>query len=340
MEEEAYPSPAWSEHGESGLPTAAEQESRIYTWADEVDKIGPVAVPEISPSRSPSTPVPVVVEQIPKLVEQFVQIHGRPPRSANDLYQPNNPQHNARAASRSSSGKDHRVSTPKTQRKFFATAGSVFRAYSAAPKRSNMGMDVAVGDQITYLKHVSGITHTGINLRTKDQGQFPESVLEPTQEMILEQQRAPVRGHQAQGRGRGTSISTVSNALDKVEALNAAEWDRESVSSARPTTAGGPPARTFGGLAGSRFATLTDSDVRSLDSTQSPSFTQADIRQIIREEVRADQSLFIAPRLTLLQLAQSPSAQAQVQRLHKAATPHEGALTKVIPKTNTCWSAS
>lgn len=281
MEETSYPSPAWSEHGEDGLPTAAEQDARITSWADEVNEVEPV--PEISPSRSPSVPAPVVAPgPSPAVVEQFVKSHGRQP-VLNDIYQPNNPEWKGRPASaladtRSSSSKTRAQQKSRGKPNFHGAVGAVYLARSAFQKTNSMTLEVLPGDQIQYIKHVSGITHRGANLRTKLQGHFPETVFEPSPDDIAEQQRTAMYG-----RGRGRTNSFASNALDKVEAMNAAEWDRESVSS-RPTTAGGPPpsaGRGLGGLAGSRFANLAESE-----SSRSPSFTQADIRQIIREEVR------------------------------------------------------
>ena len=282
-DETSYPSPAWSEHGEDGMPTAAEQDARISSWADDVSEVEPI--PELPIDRSASVPVPVTGPTQPPglgVVEQFIRTHGRKP-VPNDIYQPNNPGWkgpNRTTETNSNSSRSRTASKPKAKSPsyFQGTPGAVYLARGAFQKTAGMHLEILPGDQIQYIKHVSGITHRGANLRTKLQGHFPHTVFEPSNDVYLQQQQVMYNMH---GLGRGRADSSVSNVLDKVEAMNAAEWDRESVSS-RPTTAGAPPtAGVMGGLAGSRFAALADSD-----SSRSPSFTQADIRQIIREEVR------------------------------------------------------
>lgn len=211
-----------------------------------------------------------------------MRTHGRQP-TPNDIYQPNNPGWkgpNRTTDNQSSSSRNRGTGKgkAKNQSQFRGTPGAVYLAHGFFQKTADVHLEILPGDQIQYIKHVSGIQHRGANLRTKLQGHFPHTVFEPNSDDYYQQQmRASYN--------RDRSNSVVSNVLDKVEAMNAAEWDQESVSS-RPTTSGGPaPAMTsprggMGGLSGSRFAALADSD-----SSRSPSFTQADIRQIIREEV-------------------------------------------------------
>lgn len=287
--ENVFPSPEWSQNGENDSPTSAEQESRIHSWASEVNADDPV--PVVTIPLGPSNPhANNAVDNIPKVIEKFIQVHGRIPRSTNDVYQPRNPTYKGpkRPDSRASIRTTKSVAPPKGPRKLHATSGTVFIAHASSPKKSNITIEVKAGDSIKYLKHVSGIMHTGLNLRTQQQGQFPETVLEPvhSQTSLIQQQRSVIQSVH----GRERVASTISNGLDRVEAMNAAEWDRESISS-RPTTAttatlAPVPIRSNAGLAGSRFAALAEMHVNTQASESSrQNVTQAEIRRIIREEV-------------------------------------------------------
>lgn len=147
--------------------------------------------------------------------------------------------------------------------------------YSHADRKSSIVLEAQPGDQIKYIKHVSGVTHTGLNLRTHLQGQFQESILEPPE------QQESHSSYTGMGRGRIMTVSSVSHSLDKVEAMNAAEWDRESDVS-RPITASVARPRLAFGLAGSRFGSMASPEPKVKQA--SPAVTQAEIRKIIREE--------------------------------------------------------
>jgi hypothetical protein len=250
--------------------------SRIDTWAEEVIKEEPLPVPSPVIERS-AAPTPCPVDPTTKLVESFIQAHGRLPNVMNDIYQPKNPGYRGpRPDSRTSS------KIAKSSRRLFAKSGSVFMVYAHADRKSSIILEAQPGDQIKYIKHVSGVTHTGLNLRTHLQGQFQESILEPPA------QQESHSSYTGMGRGRTLTVSTVSNSLDKVEATNAAEWERESDVS-RPTTASVARPRLGFGIAGSRFASIPSPEPKT--AQLSSAFTQAEIRKIIREEVSAPDDL-------------------------------------------------
>jgi hypothetical protein len=227
-----------------------------------------------------------------EVVKAFVKTHGRKPKSINDLYQPNNPEFKPlgqRPVSRASNATSKTakstskaiITRPSTAAATKSTnvpdprlmPGKIFIAQRAFEKKSNINIEVRPGDNIKILKHVSGITHVGLNLNTQQSGQFPESIftLPPgtagvaaKQDALIEQQRALAAAKQSSQvalRSRVQSVSTV-NGLDKVEGMNAAEWDDMSVvSKARasaPTPA--PVKKPLGGLSASRYAVLADDE--------------------------------------------------------------------------------
>jgi hypothetical protein len=114
-------------------------------------------------------------------------------------------------------------------------AGKIFIAQRAAEKKSKIGIKVRPGDHIKILKHVSGIMHLGLNLSTKQTGQFPESIftlapgVSAKQEALIEQQRALATATQTGQVALRTRVQDVgtANRLDRVEGMNAAEWEAE-----------------------------------------------------------------------------------------------------------------
>ena len=262
IKEEQYPSPTPTEH-----------ETRIQSWASEVNSSKPeIASP--APTQSWSKP-PAPPEANSVLAEKFVKAHGRNPNDLNDTVQPNNPQFRPIVNQPSSRVSNTTSKTAKSAGKTVpgsnslvkhngnpalnVAPGTILIAQNSAPKASHIHMDVLVNDKIKVLKHVSGITHVGENLRTKERGQFTEIIFKPSSagavtRNALEQQR--ILGAQ-RGHSKGASSSTVvSNGLDKVEGMNAREWDDVSDISRSRTTA--PINKAFGGLGASRFAVLSD----------------------------------------------------------------------------------
>lgn len=275
--EQAYPS-----------PTPTEQDTRIHSWASGINA-DPISV------HSPKVPAPSVASPIPhstsEAVETFVKVHGRPPKSINDVFQPNNPQHHGHKRPESRASTKTATSTGKTlmaisargKPKLNVVSGTVLVAQSGSTRNSQIQLDVEPGDKIKYMKHVSGITHTGLNFRTNLTGQFPETIFKRTPGVQSAQNTRSL------GRDRVTSVtSTASNGLDSVEGINAAEWD--DVSTARPRTVAPAPTRPIGGLATSRFAVLADLDSKSHTSSSDqfempPGMSREEVGKMVDEKV-------------------------------------------------------
>jgi hypothetical protein len=116
------------------------------------------------------------------------------------------------------------------------TPGTILVAQSSFTKKAKVQVDVRSGDSIKVLKKVSGITYLGENLRTKHSGQFPSSVFQTWTQARkknppIEKQRA-IAGPKTMALVRipTSSSSSVGNDLDKVEGMNAAEWDKDDAS--------------------------------------------------------------------------------------------------------------
>lgn len=323
--EESYPSPTWSQPEEAlsemtqeqtayPSPTPTEHDTRITSWAEEVNAqegsteiVAPIPT---APRKLQGNTTPASTEA----VEQFVKAHGRKPKSINDVYQPNNPQFRPkRPDSRASNATTKTAKTTKTVAKPVAAlpppketgpvlprlnkpSGTILIAQSSATKTSKIRIDVRSGDKIRVLKHVSGSIFDGQNLRTNLRGQFPESIFKKAQGVktdnaLIEQQRMLAAQAQqkqdAWGHTRVTSVpSVISNGLDRVEGVNAAEWDDVPIVSKPRTTAPTPtPTRApAGGLAASRFAVLADLESKS--QTSAGGSEQQDIMQgMSRDEI-------------------------------------------------------
>jgi hypothetical protein len=92
--------------------------------------------------------------------------------------------------------------------------------------------------------------YIGENQRSKERGQFPESIFKK------------VTGARKEG-----STSSFQRGLDQVEKVNAAEWDEVSIARSRSVT-NASVARPYGngGLAASRFSVLADREPSSQSS--------------------------------------------------------------------------
>jgi hypothetical protein len=239
--EQSYPSPP---------PT--EREACVNTWADGVAKL-PRSHPSPhiqSPTPNRSAPSAPAVEV---LAEQFIKAHGRQPKSLNDFYQPNNPRHQLRRPESQASMKTTKtIASIQTAARtaidqiLHASAasssgivlGKVYTAQSGAPQKG-IRFEVRPGDHIKVLKFVSGIMYIGQNLRSKEHGQFPETIFK----------RDP---------SASQPVPSLQRGLDQLENANAAEWDDVSSIKRPETTA--PISRPYlgGGLAASRFSTAVD----------------------------------------------------------------------------------
>jgi hypothetical protein len=244
--EEAYPSPAPSE-----------RDNRISDWASEVN-----AQQSSSPQISSPVPAKMPADRA-ALIEQFVKIHGRKPKSLNDIYQPNNPAHYSnRAGSVASATTTNTSKTTKTTKanpKQGLKLGSTYVAQSSQFKSSHILIDIKAGDHIRVVKFVSGIQWLGKNMRTQSTGQFSEDVFKalPTQK-----KPEPPKHAKTDTIAPSATSSAIRNGLENVEGVNAAEWDEVSVTSRRKPTAPAPVRPTLGGggLASSRFSVLANKE--------------------------------------------------------------------------------
>lgn len=285
--EETAPEPAYEPEWSMAVsPTATENDDRIQSWASEVDANEPIDV--VSPT--PRTVLPPVTKAA--LVEKFVQVHGRPPKNLNDLAQPNNPnfrpldQRSVSRASNRTSIKSTGKASPKKgpgNPQLNVSPGTILVAQSSCIANTKMQIAVQAGDNIRVIKHVSGVMHIGENMRTKIKGQFNEAIFrrnagQAAATALIEQQRVIAR------RGtRAPSASTgmVSDGLDRVEGMNAAEWEEESVVSRPRTTIAKPK---IGGLATSRYAVL---DEVSDQQKQIEKLARAEVGKMVNEKVHS-----------------------------------------------------
>jgi hypothetical protein len=279
-EEQFYPSPA---------PT--EQEARINTWADGVaQEPNSTQAPHVespTPRRAARSKTPTVE----LLAEQFIKAHGRQPKSLNDFYQPNNPNHHPRRPESRAS-----MTTGKTTKSIKSTAqsvvsqlingnptpqvgivlGKVYTAQSSAPQKG-IRIEIRAGDPIRIVKFVSGVMYIGENLRSKERGQFPEMIFKRASS-VLHQQNATAK----------EAGATFQRGLDQVENVNAAEWDDVPIKRAQSVASVARP-YMGGGLAASRFSVLADRESASQNSQAQrrdiPADMAGQIGQMVNDKV-------------------------------------------------------
>jgi hypothetical protein len=260
--EEACPSPAPSE-----------RDTRISTWASEVN-----AQQSSSPQIASPTPTKQPVDPA-VLFEQFVKVQGRQPKNLNDFYQPNNPGHYSNKPGSVASNTTNKTSkTAKTTRttnvapKNGLKLGSAYVAQNSQFKSSHILVDIKAGDYIRVNKFVSGIQWLGTNLRTNSSGQFSEEIFKAP---ITRKKSVPQKPVETASTAPSVTSSAIHNGLENVEGVNAAEWDDVPVSSRHKPA---PPATARpalgGGLASSRFSVLADREEPKPQTPQGPSNQQ------------------------------------------------------------------
>ncbi|KAH7317789.1 hypothetical protein BKA65DRAFT_515191 [Rhexocercosporidium sp. MPI-PUGE-AT-0058] len=285
-------------------PTPSEHDNRIQSWASEVDAQEPLPR---APSPSPT---------IPMIANDFVKAHGRPPKSLNDLVQPNNPEFRTvdrRLLSRNiTTVKKTKSSGPQVK----VAPGTILIAQSNQVKRSTIELEILAGDRVRMLKHVSGIVHQAENVRTGIRGQLSENVFKKSPDAmkidpLIEQQRTILQ--------RNSSISSTVGGLDAMERRNAAEWDEVPVTNRhKPVTAAKP--KPLGGLGASRFAVL--------DETKSV-VSSASEDMVSREEV----AKMVDEKFAQLLASRNVTPPTGPRKKSSMNEP----LQPVIPKTVTCW---
>ncbi|KAG4441498.1 hypothetical protein IFR05_003025 [Cadophora sp. M221] len=285
-------------------PTPSEHETRIQSWASEVDAQEPLPR---APSPSPT---------IPMIANDFMKTHGRPPKSINDLVQPNNPEFRTvdrRPLTRNITPvKKAKSSGPQVN----VAAGTILIAQGNQVKKSLIELDVRSGDRIRMLKHVSGIVHQAENMRTGIRGQISENVFKKTPhamkvDPVVEQQRMILQ--------RNSSISSTVGGLDAMERRNAAEWD-EVPATNRPKPVAPAKPKPLGGLGASRFAVL--------DETKSVVSSASD-DMVSREEV----AKMVDEKFAQLLASRDVKAPTGPRKKPSMNEP----LQPVIPKSVTCW---
>jgi hypothetical protein len=163
------------------------------------------------------------------------------------------------------------------------TPGTILVAQNNFPKTTLVHVDVCSGDSIKIIKKVSGIMYHGQNLRTKLTGQFPSSIFQNSsrerKKHPIERQRAPVMPRpMASTRHTGLSGSSAGNELDKVEDLNAAEWDKDDVS---VVTNSATVISSTRGSVGGRYSVFANLD----DQSQCSDATQQEILQAMMSKM-------------------------------------------------------
>ncbi|KAF4634316.1 hypothetical protein G7Y89_g3790 [Cudoniella acicularis] len=329
------------EQQKQNSPVATEKADRIHSWASEVNSS--VSKVQSRPQNSSwNSPVPDDPRRI--LVEEFIKSHGCVPKSVNDIYQPKNPGFTPgpkppkRPVSRASNTKSLKKAIPSAtvnSGKLFTpelnvTSGTILIAQSDARGGHPPRIEVAAGDQVKVLKHVSGDLHYGVNLRTNAAGQFEDSIFrKPSSDaaqLIQHQQNLAAQ------RARAPSVSTTySTGLDRVERINAAEWDDVPMVS-RPRRAQPAPTRPVGGgLATSRFAVLSDEGER-----ESVSEKQEFVHGVTREQV----DKLVEEKFEQILKAQKQNTTTNPSR--PSTGPRTRSLAKdpllpTPPKSVTCW---
>ncbi|KUJ14222.1 uncharacterized protein LY89DRAFT_686732 [Mollisia scopiformis] len=356
--EESYPPSAWSQNEASEpaayqTPTPSEHATRsqIQTWASDVQAqdASPSSTPEIAapaPTKTWTATPPLAPKPI---IEAFKKTHGHSPKSINDIAQPNNPEFRpltARPVSRvshKSAKSSAKSATPvppsilNPHKPLHFKPGVVIIAPRDVPKMSPIHLEIKAGDQIKVCKHVSGITHGGENLRTKQRGQFTEDAFKKgvmSAETLIQQQRAALSAKSVAM--TAMSVSTVSNGLERIEGINAQEWDdvkyvSEAKTSmpARPNTVQPQILKpTAIGLGASRFADEDESVKSGSENHEFQGMSKEEINQLFDE------------RLAKILAAQQPSTLIQPPKAPwtlPRKPPITDPLKKVTPKTATCW---
>jgi hypothetical protein len=165
--------------------------------------------------------------------------------------------------------------------------GTILVAQSSFTKKVKMHVGVRPGDRIKVIKKVSGITYHGENLTTKHSGQFPSSVFEKSKQAwkknsLIEKQRAIAEPNTAASVKKSSlSSSGVGNDLDKVEGMNAAEWDKDDSS-----VATAPVSLSRQELASGKYSVLADLESQSQSSEPGEEeFIRAMINKMLDEKV-------------------------------------------------------
>jgi hypothetical protein len=337
-ETKTYSSSARS--GEGPVKNAsAQNDTHIHSWAEEVNAQEVEVHSPVPRKGSERSDIP---PQAKVLVNEFTKVHGKKPSNIHDLIQPNNPQFRpldkrpgSRASNTSpkttkSAGKlaapkpviptgprKPKLNVPSGKSLLHVASGTVLVAQSSVKKESSNQIEVIAGDKIKVLKHVSGITHVGHNLRTQQTGHFSETIFRKVavqnnqMDDLLGKQRV-IATQQAQAYSRAPSVvsnglniiertnaaewessSVASNDLDGIEVRNAAEWDDVKIVSRRRTRV--PAAKKpvlLGGLGTSRYAVLAD-EADSLSSS-------SDQQKLMTREVREGMSKLFDERVCFL----------------------------------------
>lgn len=156
------------------------------------------------------------------------------------------------------------------------TPGTILVAQSSFPKTTTVHVDICSGDSVKVIKKVSGIMYHGQNMRTKLTGQFPSSIFQkPSRERnkhpTIERPRATAMPKTSVfTRDTSLSSSSVGKDLDRVEDLNAAEWDKDDASVVTaPVTVNSSKQGSVGG----KYSVLANLD----DQSQCSDVTQQEI---------------------------------------------------------------
>ncbi|KAH6671676.1 hypothetical protein B0J14DRAFT_655533 [Halenospora varia] len=331
-----------------------EKANRIHSWASEVNS-QVTGIEQASP-RNSSWNAPVPTDPRVVLVEGFARQHGRLPKALNDVLQPNNPQFKPPHI-RPPKRPDSRISIKTTKTVRSSGIASVIERLGGALEEVKLvpgitavaqnnfrashplGMEVEAGDQISILKHVSGTLYFGKNNRTKKTGQVQESVFKnprvngsPADLITYQQNLAAQKAVPSPVHLRNGSVSTTySTGLDRVEGMNAAEWDDVPMVTRPRRRAEPTPSRPAvkNGLATSRFAVLADEGEGSgSDQEFVHHMTREQVDKIFNQILKRQGITPPTPVNTI----KAPSGPRNCSK-----EPLKEPLRKVVPKSVTCW---
>ncbi|TAQ89489.1 hypothetical protein B7494_g2167 [Chlorociboria aeruginascens] len=319
-----------------------EEETRIKSWASEVDvEAGKYSEPiQYRPARAsqpiqPSSTNPEIASPTPsssskkpnpeELAKKFAIVYEDKLKTVNDFYQLNNPEVRPEPPKSligsMTTTKTNPATTSKSRHgssKLKVPLGTVLVAQSGVSKKSSINIEVLPGDHIRLVNFVSGITHTGVNLRTNETGHIPDTIFK----------KAPSN----KASDLTTQKSMISSMrmkpnMDSLERVNAAEWD-DAFTDPKLTAVA---VRKSQGLGASRFS------VANMDDDAKTSVSRQGITEsMVRDEVKKmfDQQIEEFRRANGM-LATIPTVPRATSHRHNSSAYKEP--EKPIPKTHTCW---
>ncbi|KAL3420245.1 hypothetical protein PVAG01_08744 [Phlyctema vagabunda] len=181
-----------------------------------------------------------------ELAKEFKRRNGREPKSIGDFYQPLNASHwsaiymkslgqgspgTVKSSIAPSQSISHRGLPGKSIRPLLdVPADTILIAQKGFESPSALKISVRPGDNIRYIKHVSGIMHIGNNLRTNKMGQVSEDVFKDKdgqlRDALFYVKPAGKQGKKSRAsRHMSVTSDDLRAGVDRMVEQNAAEWN-------------------------------------------------------------------------------------------------------------------